>query len=41
MFGAKSGVRGFKAFGNRPVLAILDDLVSEEDANSAIQLEEN
>lgn len=39
MFGAKSGVRGFKAFGNRPVLAILDDLVSEEDANSAIQLE--
>lgn len=39
MFGAKSGVRGFKMFGNRPVLAILDDLVSDEDANSATQLD--
>lgn len=38
MFGAKSGVRGFKMFGNRPVLAILDDLVSDEDANSPTQL---
>lgn len=39
MFGAKSGVRGFKMFGNRPVLAILDDLVSDEDANSPTQLD--
>lgn len=39
LFGAKSGVRGFKYFGNRPVLAILDDLVSDEDANSQIQLD--
>lgn len=39
LFGAKSGVRGFKAFGNRPVLAILDDLVSDVDAHSSIQLD--
>ena len=34
MFGAKSGLRGTKIFGKRPVLAILDDLVSDEDAHS-------
>lgn len=34
MFGAKTGIRGTKIFGKRPVLAILDDLVSDEDANS-------
>lgn len=34
MFGAKSGLRGTKVFGKRPVLAVLDDLVSDEDANS-------
>lgn len=34
MFGAKTGLRGTKIFGKRPVLAILDDLVSDEDANS-------
>lgn len=34
MFGAKTGIRGTKVFGKRPVLAILDDLVSDEDANS-------
>lgn len=33
-FGAKSGVRGFKDMGKRPTLAILDDLVSDEDARS-------
>jgi predicted phage terminase large subunit-like protein len=34
MFGAKTGIRGTKIFGKRPVLAILDDLVSDEDASS-------
>jgi predicted phage terminase large subunit-like protein len=34
MFGAKSGLRGTKIFGKRPVLAVLDDLVSDEDADS-------
>lgn len=39
LFGASSGVRGFKRNGDRPVLAILDDLISDEMANSKIQLE--
>lgn len=39
MFGASSGVRGFKAFGNRPVLAILDDLVKDDDASSMLTLD--
>lgn len=39
LFGAASGVRGVKRNGNRPVLAILDDLVSDEAANSPTQLE--
>jgi len=34
-YGAKTGVRGSKEMGVRPVLAILDDLVSDEDARSA------
>ena len=34
MFGAKTGIRGTKIFGKRPVLAVLDDLVSDDDANS-------
>lgn len=34
MFGAKSGLRGTKIFSKRPTLAILDDLVSDEDSNS-------
>lgn len=34
MFGAKSGLRGTKIFGKRPVIAILDDLVSDEDSKS-------
>ncbi len=33
-YGAKTGVRGAKAMGKRPVLAILDDLISDEDARS-------
>lgn len=34
MFGAKTGLRGTKIFGKRPTVAILDDLVSDDDANS-------
>lgn len=33
-YGAKTGVRGAKAMGQRPVLAVLDDLISDEDARS-------
>ena len=33
-YGAKTGVRGTKAQGKRPTLAVLDDLVSDEDARS-------
>ncbi len=34
MFGAQSGIRGTKIFGKRPVLAIMDDLVSDKDSKS-------
>ena len=34
MFGALTGLRGTKIFGKRPVLAVLDDLVSDSDAKS-------
>lgn len=34
LFGAKSGIRGTKIFGKRPKLAVLDDLVSDDDAKS-------
>ncbi len=34
-YGAKTGVRGAKELGTRPALAVLDDLVSDEDARSA------
>lgn len=34
-YGAKTGVRGTKELGKRPVLAVLDDLISDEDARSA------
>ncbi|WVK90010.1 hypothetical protein [Burkholderia phage vB_BpP_HN02] len=34
MFGAKTGIRGSKIFGKRPVFCILDDLVSDDDAKS-------
>lgn len=33
-FGAKTGVRGTRENGSRPVLALLDDLISDEDARS-------
>lgn len=34
MFGAKTGLRGTKIFGKRPTLAVLDDLVSDDDSKS-------
>jgi predicted phage terminase large subunit-like protein len=34
-YGARTGVRGAKEMGTRPVLAVLDDLISDEDARSA------
>ncbi len=39
MFGAKTGLRGTKVFGKRPVLAVLDDLVSDDDAKSKVAME--
>ena len=39
MFGAKTGLRGTKIFGKRPKLAILDDLISDDDANSRVQMQ--
>jgi predicted phage terminase large subunit-like protein len=33
-YGAKTGVRGAKEMGQRPQLAVLDDLLSDEDAKS-------
>lgn len=33
-YGAKTGVRGTKERGKRPTLAVLDDLISDEDARS-------
>jgi len=33
-YGAKTGVRGGKELGERPKLAILDDLISDDDARS-------
>jgi len=39
MFGAKTGLRGTKIFGKRPVLVVLDDLVSDDDAKSKVSME--
>lgn len=39
MFGAKTGLRGTKIFGKRPVLAVLDDLVSDDDAKSKVAMD--
>jgi predicted phage terminase large subunit-like protein len=39
MFGAKTGLRGTKIFGKRPVLAVLDDLVSDDDAKSKANMQ--
>lgn len=38
MFGAKTGLRGTKIFGKRPVLAVLDDLVSDDDSKSKVAM---
>lgn len=39
MFGAKTGIRGTKIFGKRPQIAVLDDLVSDEDAKSKTSMD--
>lgn len=39
MFGAKTGIRGTKIFGKRPKLAVLDDLVSDDDSKSKVAME--
>ena len=39
MFGAKTGLRGTKIFGKRPTLAVLDDLLSDDDARSRVSME--
>ena len=39
MFGAKTGIRGTKIFGKRPPLAVLDDLVSDDDSKSKVAME--
>ncbi len=38
-YGAKTGVRGTRENGSRPVLALLDDLISDTDARSATVIE--
>ncbi len=38
MFGAKTGIRGTKIFGKRPPLAVLDDLISDDDAKSVVAM---
>lgn len=39
MFGAKTGLRGTKIFGKRPVIAVLDDLVSDDDSRSKTSMD--
>lgn len=39
MFGAKTGIRGTKIFGKRPVLAVLDDLISDDDSKSPASMQ--
>ena len=39
LFGAKTGIRGTKIFAKRPKLAVLDDLVSDDDARSKVAME--
>lgn len=38
-YGAKTGVRGAKELGTRPQLAVLDDLISDDDAKSPVIIE--
>jgi len=39
MFGAKTGLRGTKIFGKRPVLCVMDDLISDDSAKSKADME--
>lgn len=39
MFGAKTGLRGTKIFGARPVFCVLDDLVSDDDSKSKASMQ--
>ena len=39
MFGAKTGLRGTKIFGKRPVLCVMDDLVSDDDSKSKASMQ--
>src|SRR5699024_2969255 len=39
LFGAKTGLRGTKIYGKRPTLCVLDDLISDGDANSKTSME--
>lgn len=39
MYGARTGLRGAKVSGKRPVLAILDDLISDDDARSKVAMD--
>lgn len=39
LFGSKSGLRGTKIYGKRPVLCIADDLISDDDAKSKVAME--
>lgn len=39
MFGAKSGIRGTKIFNRRPVIAVMDDLISDADSKSPTAME--
>ena len=39
MFGAKTGLRGTKIFGKRPVLCVLDDLISDDDSKSKVSMD--
>lgn len=39
MFGAKTGLRGTKIAGKRPTIAVLDDLVSDDDSKSKVSME--
>lgn len=39
LFGATTGIRGTKIFGKRPVLCVLDDLVSDEASKSKVVMD--
>lgn len=39
MFGAKTGLRGTKIFGTRPVVCVMDDLVSDDDSKSKASMQ--